>query len=154
MALPIPGIRPTTRGHISGRLIASGLAAAVFIGDQVQQVRHGNGRPVARVYGPRDLRDRGANVALDIFDLSGAPGDCWCIESMANEQELSVRSGCHCNPGAREVALCYPRAQLAECFKNKDQRVLRSSRQRRMAARTASFACRLRTLVSANGDRA
>jgi selenocysteine lyase/cysteine desulfurase len=90
--------------------------------DQVQQLRHGNGRPVVRVYGPRDMRDRGANVALNILDPSGALWDCWRVESLANEQNLSVRSGCHCNPGAREVALGYSRPLLAECFKNKDQR--------------------------------
>jgi selenocysteine lyase/cysteine desulfurase len=88
--------------------------------DAVQQLRHSNGRPVVRIYGPRDMRDRGANIALNILDPSGALWDCLRIESLANEQKLSVRSGCHCNPGAREVALGYPRRMLAACFKNKD----------------------------------
>ena len=32
-----------------------------------------------------------------------------------------MRAGCHCNPGAREVALNYTRAELAACFKDKDR---------------------------------
>jgi multidrug efflux pump subunit AcrA (membrane-fusion protein) len=32
MALSAPGIRPTTRGHLSRRLLALGLAAAVVLG--------------------------------------------------------------------------------------------------------------------------
>jgi selenocysteine lyase/cysteine desulfurase len=89
--------------------------------DQLRQLRHSNGRPVVRVYGPQDMHDRGANVALNMLDSSGAVWDCWSIESLANERKLSVRSGCHCNPGAREVALGYPRSLLAACFKKKDQ---------------------------------
>src|SRR5262249_52874040 len=90
--------------------------------EQVQELRHHNGRPVVRVYGPRDTRDRGATVALNILDPSGAVWDCWYVESLANERKLSVRSGCHCNPGAREVALGYPRTLLAKCFNAKEQK--------------------------------
>jgi selenocysteine lyase/cysteine desulfurase len=89
--------------------------------EQVQALRHGNGRSVVRVYGPRDRRERGATVALNILDPSGALWDSWRIETLANEQKLSVRSGCHCNPGAREVALGYSRTLLAACFKQKDR---------------------------------
>ncbi|MBV9600988.1 MAG: aminotransferase class V-fold PLP-dependent enzyme [Chloroflexi bacterium] len=89
--------------------------------EQLQQVRHANGQPVVCVYGPRDTRDRGATVALNLRDPSGAVWDCWHVEAQANERKLSVRAGCHCNPGAREVALGYPRALLVACFKDKEQ---------------------------------
>jgi molybdenum cofactor sulfurtransferase len=89
--------------------------------EEVQQLRHTNGQPVVRVYGPRDTRERGATVALNILDPSGALWDCWRIESLANLRKLSVRAGCHCNPGAREAALGHTRAQLATCFKDKDR---------------------------------
>jgi selenocysteine lyase/cysteine desulfurase len=90
--------------------------------DHVQQLRHANGQPVVRIYGPRDTWDRGATLALNFVDPSGALWDCWRVESFANMRQLSVRAGCHCNPGAREVALGYPRGLLAACFKNKEQR--------------------------------
>jgi selenocysteine lyase/cysteine desulfurase len=71
-----------------------------------------------RVYGPRDTRDRGASVALNVLDASGELWNCERVESLANERQISVRSGCHCNPGARKVALGYPRSLLAGCLKD------------------------------------
>ena len=89
--------------------------------EQVQQLRHTNGQPVVSVYGPCDMLDRGGTVALNFLDPSGALWDSWRVESLANERRLSLRAGGHCNPGAREVALGYPRALLADCFKDKEQ---------------------------------
>ena len=43
------------------------------------------------------------------------------FEQRANRRNLSLRSGCHCNPGAREVALGFQEAELAACFAGKDQ---------------------------------
>ena len=34
---------------------------------------------------------------------------------------MSLRSGCHCNPDAREVALGFEHDELAACFARKDQ---------------------------------
>jgi hypothetical protein len=77
---------------------------------------------LVRVYGPRDRRDRGASIALNILDASGALRNCERVESPANERQISVRSGCHCNPGAREVALGYPRTVLAGCLKDTEHK--------------------------------
>ena len=75
----------------------------------MRAMRHRNGQPVVSVYGPPDMRDAAQTVALNMLDPSGAVWDCWRVEALANERKLSVRPGCHCNPGAREVALGYPR---------------------------------------------
>jgi hypothetical protein len=40
------------------------------------ELRHHNGRPLVRVYGPRDARNRGATVALNILDPGAAIWDC------------------------------------------------------------------------------
>jgi selenocysteine lyase/cysteine desulfurase len=39
---------------------------------------------------------------------------------MANEASISLRAGCHCNPGAREVALEFTANDMLMCFKDKD----------------------------------
>ena len=92
--------------------------------EQARALRHRNGRPVVEVYGPTDVRDRGATVALNVLDPSGAVWDSRRVEALANARKLSLRSGCHCNPGAREVALGYQRPLLAACFKDKEHRSL------------------------------
>jgi selenocysteine lyase/cysteine desulfurase len=76
---------------------------------------------VVRVYGPRTGAQRGATLAMNFVDPAGATWDCWQVEQLANRRNLSLRSGCHCNPGAREVALGFQGAELAACFAGKDQ---------------------------------
>jgi selenocysteine lyase/cysteine desulfurase len=43
------------------------------------------------------------------------------VEQLANKERISLRAGCHCNPGAREVALGFGCADLAGCFSGADQ---------------------------------
>jgi selenocysteine lyase/cysteine desulfurase len=45
--------------------------------------------------------------------------DCYAIQEEANRHQLSVRSGCFCNPGVREFALGLPREDLASVFRHK-----------------------------------
>ena len=37
------------------------------------------------------------------------------------QRRISLRAGCHCNPGARELALGFTREELALCFRDKDR---------------------------------
>ena len=43
------------------------------------------------------------------------------VERRANRAGISLRSGCHCNPGVREVALGYSAAEMAAVFNDKDR---------------------------------
>ena len=47
--------------------------------------------------------------------------NCYTLERWANEERISLRAGCHCNPGAREVALGFTKEDLASCFRDKDR---------------------------------
>jgi len=87
--------------------------------DTLRELRHTNGSPLVQVYGPRDTQARGATVALNFLDPHGSVWDCWHVERLANAQCISVRAGCHCNPGAREAALGFTSAHLAPCFEDK-----------------------------------
>jgi selenocysteine lyase/cysteine desulfurase len=97
------------------------MALTAWLLEELQMLRHSNGRAVARIYGPRDCEDRGATIAMNVLDPDGKVWDCWEVERRANQRNLSLRSGCHCNPGAREVALGFEQAELAACFAGKDQ---------------------------------
>jgi selenocysteine lyase/cysteine desulfurase len=46
---------------------------------------------------------------------------CYDLEKLANEERISLRAGCHCNPGAREAALGFTRDDLTVCFRDKDR---------------------------------
>ncbi|HJZ49173.1 MAG TPA: aminotransferase class V-fold PLP-dependent enzyme [Roseiflexaceae bacterium] len=88
--------------------------------EQLVALRHSNGRPVVQLYGPANTHMRGATVQVNFFDPSGRLIDCNDVEQLANGERISLRAGCHCNPGAREMALGFTREDLASCFSAKD----------------------------------
>ncbi len=89
--------------------------------EQLLALRHSNGRPIVQLYGPAGLEQRGATVQVNLFDPDGRMHDCYQLEQLANRERISLRAGCHCNPGAREAALGFSRGDLAPCFRDKDQ---------------------------------
>ena len=82
-------------------------------------LRHSNGAPAVRIYGPADPNRRGATIAMNFLDPAGALIDSVRIERRANTAGISLRAGCHCNPGVREVALGFSTAEMAAAFRDK-----------------------------------
>jgi len=79
-------------------------------------LRHSDGRPIVRVYGPPDANDRGGTIALNLYDTNGHFIDHRIVEQRANEARISLRTGCFCNPGGGEVALGLSADELTSCF--------------------------------------
>ncbi len=88
--------------------------------EQLVTLRHNNGNPVVRLYGPANTERRGATVEVNFLNPEGKLIDCNKVERLANDQRISLRAGCHCNPGAREVALGFTQAEMLRCFSNKN----------------------------------
>ncbi|MGZ9220914.1 MAG: aminotransferase class V-fold PLP-dependent enzyme [Anaerolineales bacterium] len=84
--------------------------------DNLTAMRHGNGMHLARVYGPTTTEGRGGAVTVNFYDKEGKAIDHRFIEERANEANISLRTGCFCNPGAGEVALGISRVELDVCF--------------------------------------
>ena len=89
--------------------------------DALGALRHSNGAPVVRIYGPADTDGRGGTIAMNFSDPSGVLIDSVRVERRANLAGISLRSGCHCNPGVREIALGFSTEEMVEVFKYKDQ---------------------------------
>ena len=58
---------------------------------------------------------------MNFFDPAGVLIDSVRAERRANRAGISLRSGCHCNPGVREAALGYSTEVMAAAFKDKDR---------------------------------
>lgn len=71
--------------------------------------------PHVRIYGPRDLTDRGGTVA---FNVRGVPH--WEVEQRAREAGIALRNGCFCNPGASEAAFGLTTTRIASCLAEVD----------------------------------
>jgi selenocysteine lyase/cysteine desulfurase len=84
--------------------------------DNLTSMKHGNGMPLVRVYGPTTTQGRGGAVTLNFYDKEDKALDHRFIEEQANEANISLRTGCFCNPGAGEVALGISRVELDVCF--------------------------------------
>ncbi|HVN15728.1 MAG TPA: aminotransferase class V-fold PLP-dependent enzyme [Anaerolineales bacterium] len=84
--------------------------------ENLTQMKHSTGEPLVRVYGPTTNEDRGGAVTVNFFDKDGHPLDHRFVENEANKVNISLRTGCFCNPGAGEVALGISRMELAACF--------------------------------------
>src|SRR5215216_601269 len=79
-------------------------------------MKHSNGVPLVRVYGPTSFEARGGAVTVNFYDEHKRPLDHRFIEQKANEAGISLRTGCFCNPGAGEIALGISRVELDVCF--------------------------------------
>src|SRR5262249_36809064 len=79
-------------------------------------LRHTNGAPLVRVYGPTNPRRRGATVALNVLDRAGGVALYEQVEDRAREAGTALRGGCFCNPGAAEAAFAFDAAATRRCF--------------------------------------
>jgi len=80
------------------------------------RLKHNTGVPLVRIYGPTSSEGRGGAVTVNFYDQDDKAFDHRYIESQANESNISLRTGCFCNPGAGEVALQISRVELDVCF--------------------------------------
>lgn len=91
--------------------------------DHLVTLKHGNGRPLVRIYGPAETDMRGGAVTLNVYDADGRGIDHTVVEERACRQHISLRTGCFCNPGAGEMALGLEKDELDTCFSTGDSRM-------------------------------
>ena len=67
-------------------------------------LKHSNGRPMMRLYGPATSEKRGGTVTMNFYDPGGHLLDYRRVDELAGAEGISLRTGCFCNPGAGETA--------------------------------------------------
>jgi molybdenum cofactor sulfurtransferase len=85
---------------------------------QMTALRHANGRPLVRIYGPTGLDRRGGTIAFNLYDPDARYVDYREVEPLANDARISLRSGCFCNPGAGEAAHGITCQEIETCFRS------------------------------------
>ena len=83
---------------------------------RLRVLEHSTGVPLVRIYGPLTMQERGGAVTVNFIDKDDKPVDIRLIEEAANQHNISLRTGCFCNPGAGEMALQISKMELAACF--------------------------------------
>lgn len=84
--------------------------------EKLHTLHHSNGNPVVKIYGPTDTENRGGTIAMNFFDPRGHFVDHLLVEEQANKKNISIRTGCFCNPGGGELALGISSEELTSCF--------------------------------------
>ena len=84
--------------------------------DNLIALKHSSSVPLVRVYGPLTTESRGGAVTVNFFNAKNQLIDHRSIEKTANKENISLRTGCFCNPGAGELALGISRTELEVCF--------------------------------------
>jgi selenocysteine lyase/cysteine desulfurase len=72
--------------------------------DRLGGLRHGDGSPMTRVYGPSNTHARGGTVSFNFLDRTGRIVDERLVAAETAAAGISLRTGCFCNPGAGEDA--------------------------------------------------
>ena len=96
----------------STRSIAAWARSAAWLIAQVEALRHSRGAPATIIYGPRSWQERGATIAFNFLHPDGRIVDERFVDRIAAEHNVSLRTGCFCNPGAGEVAFTISRETL------------------------------------------
>ncbi|HUY58556.1 MAG TPA: aminotransferase class V-fold PLP-dependent enzyme [Solirubrobacteraceae bacterium] len=73
---------------------------------------HSDGSSAATIYGPRSWEQRGATIAFNFRHPDGRIVDERYVDRIARQHNVSLRTGCFCNPGAGEVAFTISRETL------------------------------------------
>ena len=84
--------------------------------ERMTALRHRDGAPLLRLYGPPDDVDRGVTVPFNVLDPDGQVVGFWEVEAAAAARRISVRTGCFCNPGASEAARGITADDMARVF--------------------------------------
>jgi molybdenum cofactor sulfurtransferase len=94
---------------------------ARYIFDKLKELKHDNGTPLVKIFGPEDFANRGGNMIVNFFDANHKKFDIEKIEKMANENAISIRSGCFCNPGIDEINNCIATPEMQSYFSSRDK---------------------------------
>ena len=84
--------------------------------DQMTAIRHSNGTPLVQIYGPSNMEARGGTIAFSLDDPEGRRLDYRKVEALANRENISLRTGCFCNPGTGEIVHNLTRDEMAQAF--------------------------------------
>jgi len=104
-------------GHIGRRALSARMALLTqYALSRLTQLSHADGSPMVRVYGPAAPAERGGTIAFNLLDRDGGVLPYQAIEARAARQNIALRGGCFCNPGAAEAAFGYAHTGMIRCL--------------------------------------
>ena len=85
---------------------------ASYLYDELDQLYYNNGQKAVMLYGSKDKGQRGCLVSFNVMSPNGIPIDHGLISMEADRNNIYVREGCFCNPGAFEITFGLEKKQI------------------------------------------
>lgn len=86
---------------------------------KLNKLHHANGKALVMIYGPTDNTcARGGTIAMNFYGDDGKMIDWRTIEDTATKANISLRTGCFCNPGCAEIISGLTQTDIACMFQN------------------------------------
>ena len=76
-----------------------------YVIHELKLIKHSNGMPVIKIYGPQNTDMRGGTIAMSMLNRDGSHIPLEETERRALSYNISLRTGCMCNPGTSLIAL-------------------------------------------------
>lgn len=87
-----------------------------FLLETFSSLQHKNGAALIGVYGPKSSKNRGGTIIFNVLKDNGEPFLFTEVENRANAQNISIRTGCFCNPGIDEINNCLSTQDIAKYY--------------------------------------
>jgi molybdenum cofactor sulfurtransferase len=93
-----------------------------YLVNNLLALHHENGKPLVKVFGPHTLENHGSNIIVNFFDPNEQAYPFEYLQVLSNKENISIRSGCFCNPGIDEINSCMTTDELSSFFSSRDHR--------------------------------
>jgi len=90
-----------------------------YLHSELKEMRHSNGKNQLNIFGNPNRVNMGGTLIMCFINPDGTKIGFENIEALANKRNISLRSGCFCNPGLDEVNNCITSAELNDYFENR-----------------------------------
>jgi molybdenum cofactor sulfurtransferase len=91
-------------------------ALSIYFRAKLEQLKHINGEPLLKIFGPKEQTNKGGTFILNFRDNEGNVIPFANVEHLANNEKISIRTGCFCNPGIDEINNCLTTEELGQYF--------------------------------------
>ena len=91
-----------------------------YLFEKLEKLQHETGQKLVQIFGPKDHQNLGGTIILGFYNKNGERYEFEQIEEMANGHNISLRSGCFCNPGIDETNNCLTDNELATYYSSHD----------------------------------
>jgi selenocysteine lyase/cysteine desulfurase len=86
----------------------------------LKELKHSNGQNQLVIYGHPERKNTGGTAIMCFFNPDGTKIKFEKIEELANSKNISIRSGCFCNPGIDEINNGLTKEEMTTYFTSRE----------------------------------